>query len=82
MKANYGLTVEQYEALSAAQDDKCRLCGNHASANRHGLLYVDHDHATGKVRALLCPNCNAAVGLFRDDASLMRAAANYVEEFR
>lgn len=78
-KRRYGITVQDYEELLQAQDGKCALCGGITEAN--GLLYVDHSHRTGKVRALLCNSCNVALGLFKDDPALMRAAADYVERF-
>lgn len=77
-KIKYGLTLEEYEAMKIAQGNACAICGN--PPNGHNL-YVDHDHATGVVRALLCRNCNAGVGYFADDPARMRAAAEYVERF-
>jgi len=50
----------------------CAIC--HAAPAQH----VDHDHATGKVRALLCFNCNGGLGQFKDDPAVLRAAAEYV----
>ncbi|MGY1833365.1 endonuclease domain-containing protein [Geodermatophilus sp. SYSU D01180] len=62
--------------LRAKQSDMCALCGE----RRPG--HIDHDHRTDLVRALLCERCNLALGLFRDDPSLLRAAADYVELHR
>lgn len=58
------------------QDGKCLVCG---SAERR--LGVDHGHGTGKVRAILCINCNSALGLLGEDASRIRALAAYIERF-
>jgi hypothetical protein len=44
-------------------------------------LAVDHCHDTGKVRRLLCHNCNRALGLFKDNSDILRKAADYVEEY-
>jgi hypothetical protein len=74
--ARYGITGDQYDQMYAAQDGKCRICGLAPGAGRR--LAVDHSHATGQVRQLLCSNCNTALGLFKDDPDLMIAAARYV----
>jgi len=70
----YGLTAEDYERLLVAQNGACAVC-NEKSERR---LCVDHCHATGEVRGLLCSNCNTAIGLLDDDPDRMRAAALYV----
>ncbi|MGY1784501.1 endonuclease domain-containing protein [Geodermatophilus sp. SYSU D00698] len=72
----YGLDRAGIDDLRAKQSDRCALCGD----PRPG--HIDHDHATNLTRALLCERCNLALGLFRDDPSLMRAAADYVELHR
>ena len=59
-----------------AQGGLCAIC-EEAPAD-----HVDHDHETGAVRALLCFNCNGGLGQFRDDATVLRAAADYVEHHR
>jgi hypothetical protein len=76
----YGITLEQYDAMLAAQDYRCALCGLDAWANDAGRrLAVDHCHKTGKVRALLCDTCNRGLGHFRDNPTLLQAAINYIE---
>ena len=76
----YGLTREQYEAMLAAQHGGCAVCGgtNGSSRNRK-LLCVDHCHHTGKVRGLLCDNCNRGIGALKDDLGLVRKALLYLE---
>jgi len=74
----YGITVEEYNYRLAAQDGCCALCLQMFTSR----VCIDHDHETGKVRALLCINCNAALGKFQDDPALIRRAAEYVERFR
>jgi hypothetical protein len=81
--ARYGLTPEQFDQMVADQKGCCRLCGDEPTGERHtGILYIDHDHETGKVRGLVCHRCNLALGHFRDDPALMRRAADYVEAAR
>ena len=72
----YGLDRAGIDDLRARQSDMCALCGDLRPGD------IDHDHETNMVRALLCERCNLALGLFRDDPSLMRAAADYVELHR
>lgn len=74
--AQVGISVEQFHQLSAAQDGKCFLCNNPPSGPR---LLLDHNHDTGKFRALLCTNCNTGLGMFRDNPELLRRAAEYLE---
>ena len=69
----YGLDRAGIDDLRAKQSDMCALCGEPQPG------HIDHDHETDLVRALLCERCNLALGLLRDDPSLMRAAADYVE---
>ncbi|MGH7179501.1 MAG: endonuclease VII domain-containing protein [Tepidisphaeraceae bacterium] len=67
---SYRLTVEQYDRLRLNADDSCSICG------RRGSLVIDHDHRTGEVRGLLCPGCNAGLGMLGDsEAGLERALA-------
>lgn len=74
----YGLALDDYEAMCRAQGGLCALCGKPNPGKRK--LAVDHCHATGVVRALLCSPCNTGLGYFRDDVSLLRAAAGYLEK--
>ncbi len=76
--ANYGMTVEAYEALHDRQGGLCRICGKPETLPMQRLS-VDHDHTTGAVRGLLCSRHNKALGLFGDDPDLLRAALAYLE---
>ena len=67
---NYKITLGEYLKIAEQQDFKCALCGkeNFAMKDIHsGALVVDHNHQTGKIRGLLCHNCNRALGLLQDD---------------
>ena len=68
----YGISIEQYRALSTAQDDRCAIC------SRKARLVVDHCHASGEVRGLLCDPCNAGLGLFKDRPDHLAAAIEYI----
>jgi hypothetical protein len=84
LQIKYGITVEQYDQMLADQRGLCALCEKppkEGGTGPAGVLHVDHDHATGRVRALLCVDCNSGLGRFFDDPDLMRRAADYVEYF-
>jgi len=82
---HYRLTLEQYNKMVIAQGGLCALCGKppmvgkraRGHEKRAPRLCVDHDHATGKVRGLLCHWCNSHIiaGIEKSDASLDRIAA-------
>ena len=72
LKRRYGITAEDADMMLQAQGGLCAICKTAPAA------HVDHDHATGGVRALLCFNCNGGLGQFRDDPALLHAAAYYV----
>lgn len=75
----YGLTVEQFDTLVAAQDQKCKICLDELRFGWGGMA-VDHCHATGKVRGILCSICNRGLGHFKDNPNFLRRAAAYLEE--
>lgn len=71
-------TVEEYDAMLAAQGGGCAIC--EIKVDRNGRrLAVDHCHDTGVVRGILCMNCNATLGRMNDDPALLRKAAEYLE---
>jgi hypothetical protein len=72
----YGISAEEADVMLQAQGGVCAICRS-APAE-----HVDHDHRTGRVRALLCFNCNGGLGQFKDDPERLRAAADYVERHR
>jgi hypothetical protein len=72
LKRRYGITAAEADLMLEQQGGLCAICGA-ATA-----VHVDHDHATGQVRALLCFNCNGGLGQFKDDPAVLRAAAEYV----
>lgn len=81
LKRKYDMTTYDLAAMAEAQDHKCAICGEKEKETRNGLtkhLAVDHDHATGKVRALLCTSCNKGLGHFKDDVDRMLKAIAYL----
>lgn len=75
LKKKYHLTDRQYQQLFREQGGRCAICGR-PEADQN--LPVDHDHATGAIRGLLCSLCNRGLGLFGDDPDLLTAAAHYL----
>lgn len=75
----HGLTVDQYEAMVEAQRGLCAICGEQPTGKAHcGKLHVDHDHATGAIRDLLCADCNMGLGKFKDSSIRLTKAAWYL----
>ena len=83
-KRKYGITRDQFLQMVAAQRGRCALCGvdEKKHLSRWGTLCVDHDHATKKVRMLLCAQCNKGLGSFNDDPALLEKAAEYIRRFK
>lgn len=71
----YGITIQQFEELFQKQEGRCSICK--LSSKRR--LAIDHDHKTGKVRGLLCVNCNLGLGNFQDDRDLLFEAFKYLQ---
>lgn len=74
LKRAYGITQEQYLEMSLRQDNKCACCG------RETKLVVDHCHTTGKIRELLCNNCNTALGLLNEDTTIVQNLSTYIRK--
>ncbi len=76
----YGITMQRYQQLLAEQGGGCALCGVVGRGWARGAgVHIDHCHKTGKVRGLLCGDCNTAIGRFGDDPAKLRRAAEYLE---
>ena len=82
LKRMYGITLEQYEAMSEAQDHKCDICGNPEMNNKNKVLCVDHNHNTGEIRGLLCGNCNVGIGNLQDNIELLKKSIIYLKKFK
>ena len=79
----YGITMAEYQTMHAAQSGLCLICQRpEMKVHRSGTpfrLVVDHDHATGRVRGLLCAKCNHLLGMAHDDPAVLTAAIAYLE---
>lgn len=70
----YGITEEDYLKMLQEQDNSCAICGT----KDWDIPHIDHNHATGKVRGLLCRECNLGLGKFGDSVELMLEAISYL----
>ncbi|MGC0333074.1 hypothetical protein RKD23_006064 [Streptomyces sp. SAI-170] len=72
-KVKYGLTKGERDEMVASQGGVCCICLSAPA------VHVDHCHKTGRVRGVLCFNCNSAIGKLGDDPDAVRRAAAYLE---
>ena len=77
LKYKYGITEADYKKMLQAQNYSCKICGLADSQQRHGL-HVDHCHATGKIRGLLCRRCNTALGFCEDNIDVLANMIKYL----
>lgn len=75
---SYGLTNDEFDSMLKKQHHKCAICGT----KDWGRLSpsIDHDHTTGKVRALLCNRCNRTLGLAGDSTQLLNKMIKYLKK--
>ena len=80
--AQFGLTIEDYDAMYTKQGGVCAICQQPETSSRNGKVYrlaVDHDHNTGKVRGLLCFKCNSAMGSFEKRGVPLEKVIQFLE---
>lgn len=78
LKKKFGLNYNQYQAILEEQNHRCFIC-NELEVAENRTLSVDHDHTTGKVRGLLCTNCNTALGKLKDNINYLQRAIEYLK---
>jgi hypothetical protein len=78
----YGITRDDYNRMFSEQNGKCGICGTTKIGRNHTHFHVDHNHATGKVRGLLCDKCNRGLGYFNDNEFILIEAHNYLVKDR
>jgi Recombination endonuclease VII len=78
-RKNYGLEPEDYRALWAKQDNECIGCLVDLDTLDPFDIHIDHDHATGAVRGILCHHCNLILGHAKDDPAVLRRLADYID---
>ena len=80
IKCRYGIVYEDYLSMHREQEYKCKICERHADEFKKGLV-VDHNHKTGKVRALLCTNCNSQLHVL-ENKELYDKYINYLNSYK
>lgn len=75
-RRTFGISADEFDGLLSAQGGGCAICG--VTPKRAASLHLDHCHATGRLRGILCLSCNQALGHFRDDPALLEKAARYL----
>jgi len=74
LRRTWNISIEQFNALRDLQEGKCAICKIESK-----VMHIDHNHATGKIRALLCNNCNRGIGHLKESSSIMLAAIEYLK---
>jgi nitrate/TMAO reductase-like tetraheme cytochrome c subunit len=77
LRNRFGMSLEEYDQMLEKQNGQCKICGTDTPGNK-GRFVVDHNHATGEVRGLLCWSCNVGIGHLQDDPSILLSAFNYL----
>lgn len=80
MLKKYGITAARFAEMVATQQNRCAICDGEFT-DSHGR-HVDHDHATGKVRAILCRMCNSGLGMLRESERVLLRAIAYLKEHK
>jgi Recombination endonuclease VII len=73
LKNYYGLTTEEFSSMVLEQNNKCKICECEMKSTQ-----IDHNHSTGKVRGLLCRNCNTSLGLLKENTKVLYNMISYI----
>jgi hypothetical protein len=83
LSRRYGITLSEYDAMFTKQNGCCAICNKPESQSFDGVVYrlaVDHNHATGTIRALLCSRCNTTIGKVEEDIDLLANMITYLNK--
>lgn len=78
LQSMHGIAIEDFEEMLAIQGGMCAICGHSDMSDRKFFPVVDHCHKTGRIRGLLCANCNHGLGKFKDDSGRLWSAVSYL----
>ena len=82
LKFTYGITAEDYAVLTATQENKCAICGVEFHDKPKSFIHTDHCHDSGKIRGILCTNCNRGIGHFQESKQFLTKAIEYLNEHK
>lgn len=73
LRERFGLSEVEVDRMIRDQDGVCAICKERPATD------VDHDHSSGRVRGMLCAQCNSGLGALKDDPKLIWAAIDYLD---
>lgn len=85
IKMKFGITQSDYNFMLAEQNGVCAICGEPEKLGKKSpdsdslMLSIDHCHATGSIRGLLCGQCNRGIGFLKDDIKILQSSIRYLE---
>jgi hypothetical protein len=77
----FGITWDDYRIKWIEQNGCCDICGRYQTDLTKALA-VDHNHQTKQIRGLLCGDCNTGIGLLKEDSTVLRQAADYIDKWK
>ena len=81
LKKNHNITLDEFHEKLKAQSGKCEICQKPFRSYSGRGIHVDHNHATGKIRGILCYNCNLMIGFAADSKSTLENAVSYIDRY-
>jgi len=78
LKYRFGITLKEHNDMLTAQKNKCAICNK--TFRKKAKICIDHSHVTGKIRGLLCQNCNVALGMVDDKIATLKNMISYLKE--
>jgi len=78
LKIKYGIDLKQFDDMKSAQNNKCAICNSEFIDPKYTC--VDHNHATGTVREILCGHCNTMLGLAKENTKTLKSAIMYLNK--
>jgi len=85
IKQIYGISREEFEALICIQDFRCAICRKEIDPtvnSKKSKALIDHNHKSGKIRGIVCINCNSILGYCKEDPKILLEAIRYLEKFK